>query len=63
MNRTSNNRSGLFLLEIMIAILFFAMVSAVCLRSFASAHIKPGGFGYEPGYVTYRKRSRTPEIG
>lgn len=38
MNRTSNNRSGLFLLEIMIAILFFAMVSAVCLRSFARAH-------------------------
>lgn len=38
MNRTSNNRSGLFLLEIMIAILFFAMVSAVCLRSFAKAH-------------------------
>ena len=38
MKRTSNNRSGLFLLEIMIAILFFAMVSAVCLRSFAKAH-------------------------
>ena len=38
MNRTTNNRSGLFLLEIMIAILFFAMVSAVCLRSFAKAH-------------------------
>ena len=38
MNRRSNNHSGLFLLEIMIAILFFAMVSAVCLRSFAKAH-------------------------
>lgn len=38
MKHSSNNRSGLFLLEIIIAILFFAMVSAVCLRAFAKSH-------------------------
>ena len=38
MKHSSNNRSGLFLLEIVIAILFFAIVSAVCLRAFAKSH-------------------------
>lgn len=35
-HRTS--KSGLFLLELMIIILFFAMTSAVCVRLFAAAH-------------------------
>lgn len=38
MKHSSNNRSSLFLLEIVIAILFFAIVSAVCLRAFAKSH-------------------------
>lgn len=38
MKHSSSNRSSLFLLEIIIAILFFSMVSAVCLRAFAKSH-------------------------
>ena len=37
--RTSNSRSSLFLIELIIAILFFSLVSAVCLRAFARSHI------------------------
>lgn len=36
--KQNHKRSGIFLLEIMIAILFFALTSAVCLRSFVKAH-------------------------
>lgn len=39
MKRTSNSRSSLFLVELIIAILFFSLVSAVCLRAFARSHI------------------------
>ena len=39
MKRTSNSRSSLFLIELIIAILFFSLVSAVCLRAFARSHI------------------------
>ena len=33
-----HSRSGIFLMEIIIAILFFALVSAVCLQIFVKAH-------------------------
>ena len=36
-NRMS--RSGLFLLELIIAILFFAVTSAVCVNLFVQAHL------------------------
>ena len=39
MKRTSNSRSSLFLIELIIAILFFSLVSAVFLRAFARSHI------------------------
>ena len=39
MKRTSNSRSSLFLIELIIAILFFSLVSTVCLRAFARSHI------------------------
>ena len=39
MKQTSNSRSSLFLIELIIAILFFSLVSAVCLRAFARSHI------------------------
>lgn len=39
MNHTSHSRSGLFLLELIIAILFFALGSAVCIQVFARAHL------------------------
>ena len=38
MNRSSNSHSSLFLMEMMIAILFFSLASAVCLRMFATCH-------------------------
>lgn len=38
MNRKQRNRSGIFLLELMIAILFFSMASAVCIRLFVKSH-------------------------
>ena len=37
--KRSERHSSLFLLELMIAILFFALVSATCLKVFAKAHI------------------------
>ena len=39
MKRTSNSRSSLFLIELIIAILFFSLVSAVCLKAFTRSHI------------------------
>lgn len=33
-----HSRSGIFLMEIIVAILFFALVSAVCLQIFVKAH-------------------------
>ena len=33
------SRSGLFLLELMIVILFFAVTSAVCVNLFVQAHL------------------------
>lgn len=36
---SSNSKTSLFLMEIIIAILFFSLASAVCLRLFAAAHI------------------------
>ena len=39
MKRTSNSRSSLFLIELIIAILFFSLVSAVCLRA-ALMHVE-----------------------
>ena len=37
MNRSSNSKSSLFLMEMMIAILFFSLASAVCLRMFTKS--------------------------
>lgn len=39
MKRTFNSRSSLFLIELIIAILFFSLVSAVCLKAFTRSHI------------------------
>ena len=38
MERTPAKRSSLILLELMIAILFFCLASAVCVQSFVKAH-------------------------
>lgn len=38
MNRSNTTRSSLFLLELMIAILFFSLGSAVCVQVFVKAH-------------------------
>lgn len=38
MGRTPAKRSSLFLLELMIAILFFSLASAVCVQIFVKAH-------------------------
>lgn len=38
MRQKSNTRSGLFLMELIIAILFFSLAGAVCLRMFAKSH-------------------------
>lgn len=38
MSRSNNTRSSLFLLELMIAILFFSLGSAVCVQVFVKAH-------------------------
>lgn len=37
--RRGGSRSGLFLIELMIAILFFALASAVCMQLFTRAHL------------------------
>ena len=38
MSTTTHSKSSLFLMEIIIAIFFFSLASAICLRLFASAH-------------------------
>lgn len=38
MKHISNRRSGLFLLELMIAVLFFSISSAVCVQVFVKSH-------------------------
>ena len=38
MNKRLSGRSGLFLLELIISILFFSLSSAVCIRLFVTAH-------------------------
>ena len=40
MERTPAKRSSLFLLELMIAILFFCLTSAVCVQIFVKAHTR-----------------------
>ena len=39
MKGTPAKRSSLFLLELIIAILFFSLTSAVCVQDFLSGHI------------------------
>ena len=39
MFKKTSSRSGLFLLELIISILFFSMASAVCIRLFVQAHV------------------------
>lgn len=39
MNRIRNSRSGLLLIELILAILFFSLGSAVCIRVFAQARL------------------------
>ncbi|MBQ6415183.1 MAG: hypothetical protein IJJ65_02920, partial [Butyrivibrio sp.] len=39
MNTQENSRTSLFLMELIIVILFFALASAICLRLFAGAHL------------------------
>lgn len=39
MKQTSHGRSSLFLIELIVAILFFSLVSAVCLKAFTRSHI------------------------
>ena len=43
MERTPAKRSSLFLLELMIAILFFCLASAVCVQIFVKAHTTSRG--------------------
>ena len=38
MKKQTSSRSGLLLMEIIIAILFFSVVSAICLQLFVKAH-------------------------
>lgn len=38
MSTTTHSKSSLFLMEIIIAIFFFSLASAICLRLFSSAH-------------------------
>lgn len=38
-NRIRSSRSGLFLIELIIVILFFALGSAICIQVFARAHL------------------------
>lgn len=40
MKKESAKRSSLFLIELMAAILFFALASAVCIQVFAKSHVK-----------------------
>lgn len=37
--KSAHSKSGLFLFELIFAILFFALASAVCVRLFAEAHL------------------------
>ncbi len=39
MRKRTSSRSGLFLLELIISILFFSLASAVCIRLFVEAHV------------------------
>ena len=39
MNRESNSKTSLFLMELIIAILFFSITGAVCVKLFVNAHI------------------------
>ncbi len=39
MDRTQHNKTSLFLMELIISILFFAVAGAVCVRLFVSAHL------------------------
>lgn len=39
MDQRSNSKTSLFLMELIIAIAFFALASAVCVRLFVSAHL------------------------
>ncbi len=39
MNRNQHNKTSLFLMELIIAILFFAVSSTICVRLFVSAHL------------------------
>ncbi len=39
MKRESSSKTSLFLMEMIISILFFAIVGAVCIRLFVSAHL------------------------
>lgn len=39
MNKRMSSRSGLFLLELIISILFFSLASAVCIQLFVKAHL------------------------
>ncbi len=39
MNPNSKSRTSLFLMELIIAILFFSLASAICLRMFVSSHV------------------------
>lgn len=49
MERTPAKRSSLFLLELMIAILFFCLASAVCADFCEGAHDQPRDTGTEYG--------------
>lgn len=40
MSARAGSKSSLFLMELIIAILFFSIASAVCIRLFASAHLE-----------------------
>jgi hypothetical protein len=39
MNRNSSSKTGLFLMELIIAILFFSLAGAVCIQLFVRSHV------------------------
>ena len=77
MKRTPAKRSSLFLLELIIAILFFSLTSAVCVQFFARAHqisrqtqelnytlqirIQPSGRLLHGCFTASRLKSSTPD--
>lgn len=53
MDQRSNSRLSLFLMELIVAIMFFSLSAAVCVRLFASAHIMAEDTQGEAGAIMW----------